>query len=234
MDDLVVLLAPTSKDQSCLSEVLRLFAGASGLVTNFDKCVITPICCDESVVANTLQVFPCVVQHFPCKYLGIPLSLRKLNRASEQPLVDAVAARLPTWKALLLTNAGRVLLTKITLSAILVHLSIACCLSQWAINQIDKRRRAFLWAGVDTVSGGKCKVAWPVVCRLAGLGGLGVLDLRFFGFALHLRWEWLAKVEPHRCWTSLLSKVEKTVQAMCKASLSAVVGDGASAKLWSD
>jgi len=112
----------------------------------------------------------------------------------EQPLVDAVASRIPTWKTGLLTNAGRVLLTKVTLSAIPVHLSIACCLSDWAIKQIDKRRRAFLWAGSESVLGGKCRVAWPTVCRPTGLGGLGVLDLCFFGYALRLRWEWLRRV----------------------------------------
>ena len=74
--------------------------------------------------------------------------------------------------------------TKVTLSAIPVHMSIACCLSNWALGQIDKRRRAFLWFGTATTSGGRCKLAWPVVCRPTQLGGLGVLDLRFFGFAL--------------------------------------------------
>jgi hypothetical protein len=73
--------------------------------------------------------------------------------------VDSVAAKIPTWKSGLLTHAGRVLLTKVTLSAIPIHLSIACCLSAWAIHQIDRRRRSFLWAGADSVSGGKCKVA---------------------------------------------------------------------------
>jgi hypothetical protein len=43
-----------------------------------------------------------------------------------------VAARISTWKAGLLTQAGRATLTKVTLSAIPIHISIACCLSAWA------------------------------------------------------------------------------------------------------
>ena len=81
---------------------------------------------------------------FPCKYLGIPLSLRRLRCGDEQPLINSVVARIPTWKVGLLTNADRVLLTKVTLSAVPVHLSIACCLSSWAVKQIDKLRRAFI------------------------------------------------------------------------------------------
>jgi hypothetical protein len=149
-DDLVVLTAPMPNDLQCLSKILQLFAGASGLVTNFNKCVETPIHCNEETIAALHQVFSCIVSPFPGKYLGIPLSLRRLNRAVEQPVVDAIASRIPTWKSGLLTNAGRVLLTKDTLSAILVHLSIACCLSEWAIKQIHKQRRAFLWVEAES------------------------------------------------------------------------------------
>jgi len=125
--------------------------------------------------------------------------------------VDSVAARIPTWKSGLLTHAGRVLLTKVTLSVIPVHISIACCLLTWAIEQINRRRRAFLWCGTDTALGGKCKLAWTTVCRPTSLGGLGVLDLRFFGLALRLRWEWLSRVEPDRCWATLPARAEKNV-----------------------
>jgi hypothetical protein len=70
--------------------------------------------------------------------------LGRLPRAVEQQLVDTVARRIPTWKAGLITTAGRLTLAQSTLSAIPVHVSITCVLSPWAIRQIDKRRRAFL------------------------------------------------------------------------------------------
>lgn len=61
--------------------------------------------------------------------------------------MDAIATHIPVWKSSLLTDAGGVLLTKVTLLAIPVHVAIASCLSTWAIKEIDKRHRAFLWAG---------------------------------------------------------------------------------------
>jgi len=66
------------------------------------------------------------------------------------------------------------------------------------------------------------------------LGGLGILDLRFFGLALRLHWEWLARSEPERGWTLLPSRSEKQVAAMSAVSMSVVLGDGSSAKLWTD
>jgi hypothetical protein len=56
-----------------------------------------------------------------------------------------------------------------------------------------------------------------------------VIDLRFFGFALRLRWKWLARTNQNSCWASLPSPRERLVDAMCDASLSVVVGDGANA-----
>ena len=80
----------------------------------------------------------CTIGAFPCKYLGIPLSTRKLRWSEEQFLIDAVAARIPLWKGHLMNTAGRVALTQATLSSIPVHLSIAVCLSPWAVDRIDR------------------------------------------------------------------------------------------------
>lgn len=94
-DDLVVFLAPISQDFSCIREILQLFAGASGLQTNLDKCQVTPIRCSDEDVAAVQQVFPRQIQQFPCTYLGAPLSLSRLRRADEQRLIDKVASRIP-------------------------------------------------------------------------------------------------------------------------------------------
>jgi len=72
------------------------------------------------------------------------------------------------------------------------------------------------------------------VCRPTCLGGLGILDLRYFGFALRLRWEWLGRTDPTRCWGSLPCRVEKPVAAMCAVSMFVQVGDGVTTKLWTD
>ena len=143
--------------------------------------------------------------------------------------MDKVAARIPTWKGKLLNPAGRTALVKATLSAIPVHTSIALCLSQWAINLIDKLRRAFIWAGSENVTGGKCKVAWLTVCRPKELGGLGITDLRKAGLALRVRWVWKDTTSgraPATC--------ERAVIALFQAATVHHLGNGASTFFWTD
>jgi hypothetical protein len=43
---------------------------------------------------------------------------------------------------------------------------------------------------------------------------LGVLDLGTFGYALRMRWEWLARTDPSRMWVSVPYKSERIVQAL--------------------
>jgi len=183
-DDLVLFVVPNVRDLQVIKAVLTIFCLASGQFSNFDKSVASPLHCSKNDIARVRDNLSCRIEDLPCRYLGAPLSVRRLKRSDEQPLIDKVAARIPKWKGNMLNVAGRKALVKATMSAIPTHVSIVLCLSPWAIESIDKLRRAFIWCGSDKVSGGKCKVAWETVCRPRDLGGLGVSDLRHAGIAL--------------------------------------------------
>jgi hypothetical protein len=63
------------------------------------------------------------------------------------------------------------------LDSLLVYAMGAVQLPPGVVNALDARRRAFLWAGEETVSGAQCLVSWAKACLLEK-GGLGVHDLR--------------------------------------------------------
>ncbi|GJN11283.1 hypothetical protein PR202_ga29462 [Eleusine coracana subsp. coracana] len=233
-DDLVIFLKPTEKDLKLIRAVLNLFAEATGLETNVNKCQFSPIRCTDEDIALVQQFFLCQLQHFPCKYLGAPLSIYKLKKEDLQPLVDSVGDRLPTWKAGLLNRAGRVALTKATLSAIPIHLSISVGLPPWTIRAIDKFRKGFVWSGTPAVSGGRCLVAWQKVCRPVDLGGLGILDLSKHSYALSLLWQWLRRTDSSRTWASLPAQIDPVVQQLFDISVTVDIGDGAKTLFWLD
>ena len=58
-DDLVTFLGPLPNDFICIHQLLQLFDGASGLDTNVDKFLITPIRCSEEEINIVRLVFPC-------------------------------------------------------------------------------------------------------------------------------------------------------------------------------
>ena len=183
-DDVVLFVSPSQQDLTLVKGILEVFAADSGLYTNIAKCLIAPIQCYLDDTVSLLQHFPAKLSPLPTCYLGIPLFVGKLQKCDLQPLVNKVNDCLPTWKAKLMSKAGRAVLVKTKLSAIPVHTAMVISLSPWVIKCIDKRRRAFLWAGSDSVSGGKCLLAWPKVCRPSELGGLGFLDLNIFALAM--------------------------------------------------
>jgi hypothetical protein len=72
-DDVVLFLRPVEDDISITME-------ASGLRNNVQKSNAFPIQCDEEQRNMVQQFLPCQLLEFPCRYLGLPLSLNKLTK----------------------------------------------------------------------------------------------------------------------------------------------------------
>jgi hypothetical protein len=159
-DDLVILVCPPHNDIALVCDIMELFAQASDLDTNIAKCQFTQIRCTEEQIEQVQEVFPCQLTHFPCRYLGIHLSVYQLKKSDMPPLVDAVAGRLPSWRGRLMSKAGRTTLTRVTLSAIPIHVAIVVKFCPSIRHEIDKIRQAFISTGTDKASGGQCMVAW--------------------------------------------------------------------------
>jgi hypothetical protein len=92
-DDAALFLLPGRQDVAVLKEILAVFADATGLSTNLDKCVATPIRCSSDQVEEFRGALGCRVSDFPCRYLGIPLSVYKLKRTEEQARSSTLSRR---------------------------------------------------------------------------------------------------------------------------------------------
>lgn len=60
------------------------------------------------VVSSSLS---CDIKHFPCTYLGLPLTVKKPSEADPHPLVDKVANNLPGRKASPMNRTSRFVVT---------------------------------------------------------------------------------------------------------------------------
>jgi hypothetical protein len=77
-------------------------------------------------------------------------------------------------------------------------------------------------------------VAWGRVCRPIELGGLGIFSLKQLGWALKMRWLWLAKTEPSKPWAFLHIHLSEKVRSFFSAVTYTEIGDGASTLFWQD
>lgn len=65
-DDLVLFVAPFEHDLLVIRAVLTVFGLSSGLFSNLDKSVATPMHCSEQDLALVREVLSCRIENFPC------------------------------------------------------------------------------------------------------------------------------------------------------------------------
>lgn len=176
-DDTIILIRGVQEDAARLKQTLELFAAATGLVINFSKSTVTPMHVHRDDFQDMLQTLQCREGEFSQVYLGLPLSNVKLRLSAFAPLVAKADRYLAGWKATLLSKAGRVVLINSVLDGLPTYAMGALMLPPGVREALDARRRAFLWAASDKVSGAQCLVSWEQVCRAKEEGGLGIKRL---------------------------------------------------------
>jgi hypothetical protein len=231
-DDTVIFIAPVHEEVDQFAQILQRFGEVTGLVTNLDKSSVVPIRCDDIDLPHVLHSFPAVIKSFPVRYLGLPLTVYRLKRSDLQHLEDKFAAKMVPWEGRNITVAGRTALVKSVLSSLAIFHLTPLNIPPGLMARLRSILRAFLWAGTDKTSGGKCKVNWKKVCRPLSLGGLGVLDLDKFATALRLRWPWLEWKDPTKAWVGLGNPCSEEDMDLFYAAIEVTIGDGRKASFW--
>jgi hypothetical protein len=199
-DDAVIFLRPDLGDINLVLDLLRLFGTASGLKTNVQKSSVVPIRCDDQILNAVKELLPCDFVGFPCKYLGLPLSLTRLIKSQIQNIIDRMSSLLPGWKSELMNRAGHAVHIQFVMTARIIYTAMVLEFPSWAYKAMAKLQRSFLWRGSKEAKGGHCLLAWPKITRPKELGGLGIHDTQILGWALRARWPWLQRTEPGKPW----------------------------------
>ncbi|WVZ87439.1 hypothetical protein U9M48_034075 [Paspalum notatum var. saurae] len=205
---------------SCTNEEGRL-------VTNFHKSSVIPIRCNGIDLSSVLESIPARRATFPTKYLGLPLSNSRLQKVDFQFLIDKILGKLNSWNGRNLTAAGRLTLVKSVITSQAVYLLSSLRVPKDLMKCVDAKRHHFLWAGMERLTGGKCKVNWIRSARPKACGGLGILHLARFARALRLRWLWQEWSSHSSASSPSDSNCTTTDRLLFAAATTLTVGDGA-------
>lgn len=185
-NDTLLVVRADHGQLSHLKVLLDCFSSLTGLHINFDKNTFVPIGLTPDLATDLAQIFGCQVSPFPQTYLGLPLNTTKLRFADHHPLIAAVDSYIPGWCGKLLTPSGRTVLANVVLEARAAFYAMcSTLLHKGTVEANDVKRRAFIWTGDATCTGGQCKAAWDLVCLDKAQGGLGVkrLDVQHKGLS---------------------------------------------------
>ncbi|CAI8592772.1 unnamed protein product [Vicia faba] len=138
----------------------------------------------------------------PFQYLGVPIFKGKPKVIHLHPIVDRIKEKLATWKASLLSMAGRVQIIKSIIHGILTYNLLIYSWPASPIKDPEKCMINFFWIG-DSSKRKLITVAWHKVCTPQSEGGLGTRSLFKIHEAAKLKlcWELLTS---DRQWANFL------------------------------
>ncbi|XP_059284803.1 uncharacterized protein LOC132038097 [Lycium ferocissimum] len=141
----IALVFGTSGSFFQMSSSVQLFA--SRLIANLDKSVVFFGGIKDTEQQQILDILGFSQGTLPIKYLGIPLSSKRLNVGQCAQLLEKMLGRITSWTSKLLTYAGRVQLIMAVLFSILICWSQIFVLPEEIVKKIEVVCRQFLWTG---------------------------------------------------------------------------------------
>ncbi|KAH1199162.1 putative ribonuclease H protein [Glycine max] len=163
--------------------VINKFSATTGFVVNPNKCRIYFGGVDGTTKSKIQQISSYEEGQLPVRYLGVPLTSKKLNIKYYLPLIDKITTRIRHWTSKLLSIAGRVQMVNCTITAICLPIPMS------VIKKIDSMCRSFVWSGSTEITR-KSLIAWNSVCRPKGQGGLNIFNLKVWNHIAMLKCLW--------------------------------------------
>ena len=205
-DDLLIFIDGLLESVQRVLQILREFENRSGLAVSMQKTSFfaSGITDQETAVIQASTGMLCGT--LPMRYLGVPLTSKKLNLQNCEPLILQIKKRFSAWSAKALSFAGRLLLIKTVISVITTFWCSSFILPKACINRINSLCSLFLWKGTSE-GHNNARVSWETVTLTKDEGGLGVKDLHSWNLACILKLVWLLFFRPNSVWVCWFKEV---------------------------
>ncbi|XP_058753368.1 uncharacterized protein LOC131626562 [Vicia villosa] len=197
-DDLMLFARGDVLSVQTMMAVFHSFSEETSLKANPDKCKVffggTGYEEQQAIKEST----GCIEGKLPIRYLGVPLTSRKLSVIQCQPLIDKMIARIQHWSVKFLSYAGRQQLVQSVLISITNYWMSVFPLPKKVIQKIEALCRNFLWSA--KTDGRKALVSWENTCEPRNAGGLNFKKLIFWKKATIMKLLWNIHNKNDKLW----------------------------------
>lgn len=200
-DDLLIFLEGSENSLNGVLHVLAEFEKMSGLSVNISKTSMFSCGVSEDKLERFNTVFGLSQAKLPIRYLGLPLSSKKLSIKDYDPLLLQIKKKLGSWTSKTLTMAGRLTLISSVIAGITGFWMSAFLLPKGVMRKINSLCSSFLWHGTIGISTG-AKVAWEDLSTPKNEGGLGLRDLKVCNETCILKLLWMIFFKSGSLWVA--------------------------------
>lgn len=198
-DDLLLFSRGDMISVKLMSEAFDKFSKATGLKANLTKCQIYFGGVSNREKQEILNLIGYNEASLPLRYLGVPLSTKRLTISQCKPLIDKVTARINSWMARCLSYAGREQLIKSVLLSLQTYWAQIFVLPQRVMKTIEAICRSFLWTGKASNSR-KALIAWEKTCLPRSAGGLSIVDIKLWNRLAICKHTWDLSQHKEKLW----------------------------------
>ncbi|XP_060170867.1 uncharacterized protein LOC132601823 [Lycium barbarum] len=198
-DDLLLFCKGEVRSAELLYHAFQQFSNASGLIADQSKSCVYFGGVQERVQTEILHVLGFAVGQLPFRYLGVPLSPKRISIAQCQPLLEKIPGRVTSWTTKFLSYVGRLQLIKSVLIAIKSFWSQMFPIPKKIIQQIETLFKIFLWTlGVEAKK--KALVSWETLCWPKIAGEMNLSDIYVWNRVAILKQLWNLSKKKDTLW----------------------------------
>ncbi|KAL0661041.1 hypothetical protein Bca4012_097878 [Brassica carinata] len=200
-DDVLIFFDGSIESLRGILQILEEFRQVSGLRINLNKTELLLDGGTSSQCREMAEEMGIAQGSLPVRYLGVPLSPKKMTRSDFQPLLDKIAARFNSWTVKHLSFAGRFQLIQAVIYSTISFWASMFIIPNECVRILERMCGAFLWNGAPNSARG-AKIAWESVCTPKEAGGLGLKRLADWNVVLGLKLIWLIFAAGGSLWVS--------------------------------
>ncbi|XP_074300223.1 uncharacterized protein LOC141631456 [Silene latifolia] len=188
-DDLLLFCKGTDVSIMWMLRAFSTFSAASGLTHNKAKSEMYFNGVPTSKIDPILQVSGFHRGSLPFKYLGVPISSKRLSKNEGYKLAERIVARIRGWGAKHLSYTGRLTLVNAVLNNLHTYWASIFLIPSNIMNKITSICRNYLWSGSSDYKKVP-NISWSTCCLPKNEGVLGIKEAKVWNKALLGNWSW--------------------------------------------